>query len=60
MAYIVEAPNDWYMKGRTWTSQKNTATVFDTEEAAKAGIAKAGEFHKKKTIKTWKIVSTAE
>lgn len=41
----------WYMRGTTWTSDRDRATEYDDLDAAFAAQRKAGQFMKARDVK---------
>jgi hypothetical protein len=60
MHYIVEAPAFWFLRGSTWTGDKDRAEKFTTKEFAQAALKNAAQFSKPRVVKTWKIVEITD
>jgi hypothetical protein len=58
MAFIVETTGEWFLRGTTWTSDRDRAIKFDTEEDAQAGLLKAKKFTKPEQYKAARVIST--
>lgn len=52
---VVNAGVLFYLKGTTWTGDKDRADSFTTKEAAQAAAAKAEEFMHPRIRKSYKV-----
>lgn len=49
--------NEFYLRSTIWTADRNRATIFQSEDAARAGLAKAKQFMKAAQFKAARIVA---